>query len=142
MTEYLHYSDGNRWMRLLPTVGTAMLAIILASFIVDVQHIRELRKPASDTGAGDTGMGLRVASKPQQVDVFWKHDSAAIRDAEKGNIRITDGDLTEVIPFDSQQLQDGSLVYQPRTNDVAIRLEVTQHDGRRTAESVRVVATP
>jgi len=119
-----------------------MLAIILAGFILDVQRVHDLRKPTVDTAAGIAGLGLRVASKPQQVEVFWKHDSAAIRDAEKGSLRISDGDLTEVIPFDGRQLQDGSLVYRRRTNDVTIRMEVVQRDGRKVSESVRAAATP
>jgi hypothetical protein len=85
---------------------------------------------------------LRVACKPQQVEVYWDHDSDVIHTAEKGVMRIWDGGISEVLPFDNRQLQDGSVVYRPQTNDVTVRLEVIGHDGHTISESVRAVAVP
>jgi hypothetical protein len=87
-------------------------------------------------------LGLKVTSNPQQLQVHWDRNATAIQSAAKGVMRVSDGDASEVIPFDARQLQDGYLVYRPLTNDVSIRLEVSQADGQSVSESVRVVAMP
>ena len=140
MIDDLVYPE-RRWLRLLPTIGVAMLAIFLASFILDIQHARDAKKPAA-SAVDSSPLGLRVTSEPEQVEVLWDHSASAIKDAQQATIRISDGDVAESVPFDSKQLQDGSLVYRPRTNDVSIRMEVNERDGRRVSESVRAVATP
>ena len=139
--DLVYTSVGRRWLRLLPTIGVAMLAIFLASFILDVQRARAAKKPAA-SDVDSSPLGLRVTSEPEQVEVLWDHASSAIKDAKQATIRISDGDIAESVPFDSKQLQDGSLVYRPRTNDVSIRMEVNERDGRWVSESVRAVATP
>ena len=127
----------------MPTIGVAMLAIFLAGFILDLQHSHAAKPAAAPAPAmKPTPLGLRVTSTPQQIQLFWDHDSNAIQNAEKGTIRISDGDASEAIPFDSRQLQDGALVYKPLTNDVSVRMEVDERDGQRVAESVRAVAIP
>jgi hypothetical protein len=132
---------GGRWLRLLPTIGFAMLAIFLVSFMLDVQHAHDAKKPVAPT-VESSPLGLRVTSEPERVEVFWDHGSSAIKGAEQATIRISDGDMAESVPFDAKQLQDGSLVYRPRTNDISIRMEVNERDGRRISESVRAVTTP
>jgi hypothetical protein len=87
-------------------------------------------------------LGLKVTSKSQQVEILWDHGSKAIQEADRAVLRITDGNVTEAVPFDSRQLQDGALVYKPWTNDVSVRMEVNERDGRQVSESIRVVATP
>ena len=140
MIDDLVYPD-SRWLKLLPTIGVAMLAIFLASFILDVQHAHDAKKPVAPA-MDSSPLGLRVTSEPERVEVLWDHASSAIKDAEQATIRISDGDIDESVPFDAKQLQDGSLMYRPRTNDVSIRMEVHERDGRRISESVRAVATP
>lgn len=144
MTDDFNYSmDQRRWLRLMPTIGVAMFAIFLAGFILDVQRAREAKNVSTGESLVDfSPLGLRVTSQPQQVEILWDHASSAIHDAATATIRISDGDVSESVPFDGRQLQDGSLVYRPRTNDVSIRMEVHERDGRQVSESLRVVATP
>jgi hypothetical protein len=151
MTSRLKYLNQTYpWLRLVPTVGVAIVAVLLPSLLLDSQR---LGVPStfhfslpwtfhSAAPAEERPLGLRVTSKPQQVEVVWDHSSQAIRQAEKGIMRISDGDLTEAVPMDARQLQDGSIVYRRLTNDVSVRMEVNERDGRQVSESVRVVATP
>ncbi len=138
-----YYGEEQRWVRLLPTIGVAMLAIFLASFILSASHTGEQKKAASDEATVEsTPLGLRVKAAPQQIQLYWNHDASAIREAEKGVIDIWDGDVSQEIPFAAGQLQDGALVYKPRTNDIMLRMAVDEKDGRQITESLRAVATP
>jgi len=131
------------WLRLLPTVALAILAVTVISLASSLHGASDPEKAnASPAPLAQSSFGLRVASKPQQVEILWNHASSAIQAAESGTIRISDGDVAETIPFDAQQLQDGALVYRPRTNDVNIRMEVKERDGQQISESLRTVATP
>ena len=146
------------WLRLLPTVAVAILAILLPSVLLDSPrfampwtfHVAapwtlHLAAPWTFHRAApsdESPLGLKVTSKPQQVEVIWNHGSKAIQQAEKGIMRISDGDLTEAVPMDASQLQDGAIVYRRLTNDVSVRMEVNERDGRQVSESVRVVSTP
>lgn len=138
------------WLRLLPTVAVAILAILLPSVLLDSSRFAvpwafHLAAPWTFHRAApsdESPLGLKVTSKPQQVEVIWNHGSKAIQQAEKGIMRISDGDLTEAVPMDASQLQDGAIIYRRLTNDVSVRMEVNERDGRQVSESVRVVSTP
>ena len=80
--------------------------------------------------------------RKQQVEIRWDHDSRAALGADKALMRITEGELTELIPLDGRDLRDGFIAYTPMTNDVLIRFEVSQRDGSSVTESARVVAIP
>jgi len=134
---YFSYSEQRRWLRLLPTITVAVLAVAIPTVILDTG------RPAPQSSVPPPSpLGLRLTSTPHQVEVIWNHDSTAIHEAEKGSIRISDGDVDEEIPFDTRQLQDGALVYTPQTNDVNVRMEVDERDGKQVSESMRAVAIP
>jgi len=124
----------------MPTVGVAMFSVLVASFIL--QRNSESKEVSAGPSTQSSPLGLRVVSTPQRTEILWNHDSSAIRGAEKGTIRISDGDIAESVPFDAPQLQDGALVYRPRTNDVSVRMVVDEQNGEQVSESVRVVTTP
>ena len=143
MTDFDYSLEPRRWLRLMPTIGVAMFAIVLAGFILDVNSARQAKKlSAAPSSVDSSPLGLSVTSESQQLEILWNHTSSAIHDAENATIRISDGDLSEAVPFDARQLQDGSLVYRPRTNDVSIRMEVHERDGKQVSESMRAVAIP
>jgi hypothetical protein len=145
--------EWNRWLHLLPTTALATLAVVTAIVLADSgqnpaaastakARIVSPARPAPPAKTYDSPLGLRVTSKPQQLQVYWDRDSQPVRHAVKGVMQISDGDVSEMIPFDTRQLQDGYLAYRPVTNDVSIRLELDQDGGQKVSESVRVVATP
>lgn len=87
-------------------------------------------------------IGLRVVSRGNQLEIHWNHDTATIRNAAKGVMRISDGGVQEVVEFDPTQLRDGAVAYSPKSNDVSVRFEVNALDGTSLSESVRSVAIP
>jgi hypothetical protein len=134
---------GIRWWQLLPTAALFTLGSIAAQTALDRKAVTPV-SPSEVTASYEAPLGLKVTSLPHQLQVRWNHDSPAIRGAEKGEIRIAEGDVvvTQVIPIDRQQLLNGYVAYTPLTNDVSISFEVKTPDGRRTTESIRAVAMP
>lgn len=133
-----------QWMRLLPLAGLLSLGIAAAELALNHNPAPapEPAAAASTVQVGEAALGLRVTSRPKQLEIHWSHDAKAVVNAVKGEMRITDGSETEVIAFEPRQLQDGAVAYTPVTNDVNIRLEVKSPDGGSTVESVRAVAIP
>ena len=105
-----------------------MLAIVILNAFLDFG-----RKPGTEVSAVQADskpLKLRAQLSAQQVEVSWDHNSAAVQEADKATLQVSDGGVTESVPFDARQLQDGSLIYRPRTNDVSVRMEVSERDGR------------
>ena len=127
--------------KLLPTAAGAILAIIIVSSTWESWHT-PFSHASVIAPVPSRPLQLRAALNGQQLEVSWDHNSNAIRQAEKGTVRISEGEITESVPFEASQLQDGILVYRPRTNDVSVRMEVSERDGSQVSESVRAVTTP
>jgi hypothetical protein len=96
--------------------------------------------PAKEATEAETSpLGLKVTSRPNQLEIRWNHDSAQILAAERAIMSITEGDMTERIPVDHQELREGYLAYKPKTSEVSIHFEAIGPGGRVTTEFVRVV---
>jgi hypothetical protein len=129
------------WLRLFPTV--ALFGLVTAGIqMLWLSRPAEATPAAEMTTADAAPLGLKVTVQPQQVDIRWNQHSAAILAAKKAVLTITEGDVREKVPIDNRELRDGYVAYTPQTNDVYIRLEVSETDGNTTTESVRVIAIP
>jgi hypothetical protein len=130
-------------MRLLTT---AVLFTIATGAILIAWDSNRSNSPAVASAVTEAEhqslLGLRVTTRKQQLDVRWDHDLVARLQSSKGLMKITEGEMTKLIPLDSRDLQDGSVSYAPLTNDVRVRFEVTLADGTLVTESARVVAVP
>jgi hypothetical protein len=127
------------WLRLLLSLG--FLAILAGAIQMFWPSQSPNAPPAKGATAADISpLGLKVTSRPHQLEIRWNHDSAQILGAEKAIISISEGDLTERIPVNSQELREGYVAYSPRTSEVNIHFEAIGPGGRITTESVRVVA--
>jgi hypothetical protein len=129
------------WMRLLIT--TALFSIVTGSLLVALKSRRSvgtLTTDAIQTTAGpESPLGLKVTAQGERVEIRWNHDSRATLGAAKGLVKITDGEVTELISLDRPDLQDGHVSYTPITKDVSIRFEVIAADGTSVTESARAV---
>lgn len=128
------------WMPLLVT--TALFSIATAAVMVRSESTHQVAAAPVENTVNQSPLGLKVASHKQQVDIHWDHECAAIVQAEKGIMEVTEGEMSEVIPLARRDLRDGSVSYIPMTNDVRIRLEVTGPGGASISESAHVVAIP
>lgn len=136
--------DRIRWSRLLPTAALMVVGIGALQLATSSNRTAaaEVAAPAAAEAGSETRLGLTVTSRQQQLDIRWNRESPVIAASDKGVMRITEDGITEVVPFDQDQLRDGYVAYTPKTNDVSIRLEVTGKDGGATSESIRSVAIP
>jgi hypothetical protein len=134
-----------RWSRLAPTAVLVAISIGAIQLATSSRNTTAASTSSSETVAAaqpETALGLRVTSRPHQLEIRWNRESATIAASDQGVMRITEAGTTEAVPFDQDQLHDGYVAYTPKTNDVNIRLEVTGKDGSTTSESVRSVAIP
>jgi hypothetical protein len=122
-------------MRLLTTM--AIFSVVTWSTLVAVDS----RQQAA-SGASDSPLGLKVMSKKQQVEIRWNHDLGTTLKASKALMKISEGEITQALPLNQRDLQDGFVAYTPLTNDVRVRFEVTVPDGTTVSETARVVAIP
>ena len=120
------------WIRVLTT--TAVLSIGTVALLVGLDARHPTVPPTAAptvTVQYESPLGLRVTARKQQVEIRWDHSSRAVVGADKGLIRMIEGEMAELIPLDRRDLQDGYVAYTPMTNDVKIRLEVSERDGSR-----------
>jgi len=123
-------------------VTTVLFSTGTAAVMVKWKPPQEVAAASIKNTINQSPLGLKVASRKQQVEIRWDHECAAVVQADKGIMKVTEGEMSELIPLDRRDLRDGSVSYSPMTNDVRIRLEVTGADGKSTSESARVVAIP
>jgi hypothetical protein len=136
------------WTPLLTT--TALFSIITALVVVALDSRRPGAMPAPTAEATpspaaavyESPLKLKVSSQKQHIEIRWDHEASVIQKADKGLIKITEGEMSELIPLDRRELQDGYVAYTAMTNDVRIRLEIIASDGKSISESARVVAIP
>jgi hypothetical protein len=141
--------SGIRWPRLLPTMAIAILGVGAIQMASDSKAtVSAAPAPVSEAAAAstptayETPLGLKVTSQPHQLEIRWNRAASAVTAAAQGTMSISEAGVTEAVPFDARELQEGYVAYTPKTNDVSIRFEVTAADGAATAESIRVVAIP
>lgn len=158
---YSESKSSIRWSHLAPTIVLAVIGIGALQLATSSKHTVAAAPPAEQTAVSETAnvsippapavaapavpvnetvLGLTVTSAPQQLDIRWNRQSAAIVQAQTGVMKITEGGNTRIVPFDQRQLQDGYLAYLPKTNDVRVELDVTAKDGSPASEAVRWLA--
>jgi hypothetical protein len=137
------YRERVSWIRLLSTTASFSIATGAILIALDSNHAgTPVAAPTETATEYRSTLGLRVTTQKQQLDIRWDHDLAVRLQSTKGLMKITDGEMTKLIPLDSRDLQDGYVSYTPLTNDVRVRFEVTKVDGTSVTESARVVAIP
>jgi hypothetical protein len=67
-------------------------------------------------------------------------NSRAIRDADRGEIKIDDGGKSSEVALTSDQLHAGKMSYLPQSGDVGFEMTVYPANGEPIQESTRLVA--
>jgi periplasmic protein TonB len=95
--------------------------------------------PGSSESATNPILGLKVERRATDWRLRWNR--AATVNATHGHLMITDGAIQKQLDLDIHELQNGSIVYTPATDDAVLRLEiVTSASTNPITESVRLVA--
>ncbi|HVX65405.1 MAG TPA: TonB family protein [Bryobacteraceae bacterium] len=129
------------WRAALPwTIGGLALVLALVSSLLQYRTARLLQP--GDTNARSP-LGLDSVRNGAQLRLTWNGRHPAILGATGGKLTILDGPIRKEIELSAGELQNGSVVYSPATNDLSVRLEVI--DGQRArsvSETVRLLAGP
>jgi proteasome lid subunit RPN8/RPN11 len=99
-------------------IGIAASAILALASVVAVSR-GWLRTDTPQTAS------LRLEGVGNQVLVRWDHGSYAVMRAERGTVLIMDGSARKVVELNLEDVQRGMLVYQRQSEDVEVRLELT-----------------
>jgi hypothetical protein len=142
-------SAGIRWSRLWPTAAIAVTGIVATQLVwnprrttsADSSSVGEVSTPSASAGH-ERALGLNATSQPHLVEIRWNRAASAITTAVKGTMRISEAGVTEAVPFEAQELREGSVSFFPKTNDIHVEFEVTAADGATITEAVRVAAIP
>ncbi len=116
--------------------ASALLALLI---VVYSQLSKRTEDTAKAKAANDSHLGLKLEPAGSGWRLSWNPDAPVTSKATKGHLLISDGSFRKFLDLDSSDLQGGSIVYTPLTDDVVLRLEVDKVDSSTTvSESVRV----
>lgn len=105
----------------LPVSFILFLLGVLLGFLAANLSLR----PQLPAGSNDPyNLNLTVTKQGNDLLVKWDRTALAIRTASKGSLTIEDGGYRKVVQWNAQDLQSGSVVYPPGSNNVKFRLEV------------------
>jgi hypothetical protein len=127
---------GWRWL-LIP----GFLALAGAAAFFGYQNLSNPRQQAAPA-AVDSALPLKlsVAEKKDQLDVTWDRNAAAVAQANRGVLSISDGSNRRDLELTGAQLRNGRVLYSRLSGDVGIRLEVFQEGRESVSESIRIVS--
>lgn len=121
------------WMSL-----AAVLALIIA--LLEYRTLQILHAQSALASGKDSGsLALRVEKSGEYLHVNWNRAAAAIVNARRATLSITDGPYRKELALGPDDLRRGSVAYAPSTGDVDFRLELRTSESRTVAESVRVL---
>jgi protein TonB len=113
---------------LLPSaaiVGISCFLLVVIAFLFVAMYRRKI--PLSPTVATERShMNLNLEHQSGDLRLSWNPNSAIIERASKAHLLITDGASRKSVDLDSSDLQGGSIIYTPLSQDVTLTLEVDQ----------------
>jgi TonB family protein len=110
-------------------IGVLLLVIVVIGF---------LRRPVPPSAASKAdALGLHVEIQGNSLHLVWNH---SVPGATEGVLRIDDGSLHRELVLDATQLDTGSILYRPSSDDVILRLEVRRESAAPLSESLRVLS--
>ncbi len=115
-----------RWLWAIPIV----LALGIAAFL-----LYQRRAPISNSS-----IALRATSEAQTVQLAWDANSQAIRDSDRGEIKIDDGAKSTQVSLTSDQVHAGKMSYLPQSGDVSFVMTVYPANGDPIHDSTRLIA--
>jgi hypothetical protein len=127
----------------VPWFSSAILFALAAggTFAILVWH----GLPSSTSGSfwqailPDTGLNLRVEGQGDRVLLSWNRRNSVVRSADGGLLHIDDGMQHRDVRLDAAQVENGAVLYRPRSDDVSFQLDVHGQDGKTVKESLRVL---
>jgi len=129
------------WASRIPWLAVPVLAasFLVVGLIVSETRGKQASPPGSAAARPAPGLALEVEQTGGSLRVRWDPNAPAIRTADLGLLRITDGTRNLRRELDPQELAGGSTIYSPVTGNVKFELQVfalTEKTGRSVQEAV------
>ncbi|MDX2154248.1 MAG: hypothetical protein SFV54_26140 [Bryobacteraceae bacterium] len=126
-------------------VPLSLLFLLVGVFIgiqVAVTFYGAPVKPA-ESGLQAIALGLAADPSGRNLHVRWNRESRPILEASRGALIIHDGTFSKTVELDAGQLQNGSVIYRPLSEQIRFRLEVYPRDSLTISEVIEArVAQP
>ncbi len=115
-------------------VGAFVVAIVALSLFFLLRPSQPIgppapRVPAASAAPQSPALVLLVEASDSALMVRWDSSNPAIVAASSGSLSFVDGSVKSSVPLSSAELKQGAYKYKPRSNDLAIRLEVSGAPG-------------
>jgi len=124
---------------------TGLLAAALLAFVLLFLYpgfLRHAQRAAEGPSQDTSPLALSVEHNGTDLLLTWNRDSAAVRNASRATLSITDGDRHENYSMDLAQLRTGRILYSPIGGDVSFQMEAVGKDGTHTVtETLRLLQT-
>jgi len=91
-------------------------------------------------GSSTPSLGLRLSRAGERVKISWDRNAPPIRNAHDAVLEINDGKDYREISVTAGELAHGSILYLPKSSEVAFRLQV-YGPGTRKSESIRLMGS-
>ncbi len=93
-------------------------------------------------GRSSEALALRIHETEGQMQVSWDRNSAPVREAVLGRVRISDSGSLREIELTSGEVRTGSLTYVRESEDVEVRLTVERAGKPEVHEIARFLGPP
>ena len=127
----------------LPLIIGAVVVIAGLSAFFLRGHFATAKAPV--TAAAAPAFPLQLELQPQangMINIRWNPDTPPVTNARDGRMVITERDQApKTVPLEIAQLKMGHLYFQTSSDRVEFRLEVVDHSGAVTQESVMALSS-
>lgn len=93
-------------------------------------------------GRAPQQLALRVVDSGGQLRITWNRAAAAVKNAQKANLEITDGSERIWLEIDADQLRTGNVTYMRKSGNVMVRLTVSLPGVPAAEEVARFLGPP
>ena len=101
------------------------IAIALATVVSIVLFSTRSAVPAPTKGGSSQSVALTLTGEGDRLRLNWDGSTPGIRSGRCGVLWITDGRTQRRVILDVSQLRTGTVIYWPQTNDVRVRLNIS-----------------
>ena len=84
-------------------------------------------------------LGLRADYQKDSLLIGWDRTAPEIASAASATFRIADAGRTRTLNLSARELQNGSIVYKPKADEISVELNVTSREGTTASQSIRIV---
>ena len=127
------------WALVLATFALAAIASFAGFYLRIAPSARASTRRAAWGTVHSRDLGMRLATQGRKILVSWNRRAPALKSATHGLLSIDDGTQHRNLDLPSAQLANGSLRYEPASQDVTFRLEIDGSDGTLVKDVARML---